>query len=82
MFIYIMISKYVNFKIFFISFAIGLFGIYITGQDIKIIHVYPKPENVNNIQYKDKADQCFEFSANEVKCPLIPFMTQTIPIQT
>lgn len=76
-----MISKYINFKYFLISFALGIFCVYITGADIKEIHVYPTPENVKNIQYKDKADQCFEVTANEIPCPSMPFMTKSIPIQ-
>lgn len=77
-----MLSKYVNLKVFLISLAFGLFCVYITGADIKVIHVYPQPDNIHNTQYKDKADQCFEFKSNEVTCPSLPFMTQSIPIQS
>ena len=76
-----MISKYVNFKVFLVSLAFGLFCVYITGADIKVIHVYPVPENTDSVQYKDKSDQCFEFKSTEVSCPTLPFMTTTIPIQ-
>jgi hypothetical protein len=76
-----MISNYINIKLFIVSLALGLFCVYITGADIKIIHIYPTPENSNNMQYKDKSDQCFEVKANEVSCPSMPFMTNTIPIQ-
>lgn len=77
-----MLSKYINFKVFLVSLALGLFCVYITGADIKVIHVYPLPENTDSVQYKDKTDQCFEFKSTEVKCPTIPFMTTSIPIQT
>ena len=76
-----MISNYINIKLFIISLALGLFCVYVTGADIKIIHVYPTPENSNTIQYKDKTEQCFEVKANEVSCPSMPFMTSSIPIQ-
>lgn len=76
-----MISKYINLKIFLLSFIFGIFSIYITGQDLKTVHIYPQPDNVNKIQFKDKTDQCFEFEAKEVTCPKMPFMTKTIPIQ-
>ena len=70
-----------NIKVFLISLAFGLFCVYITGADIKIIHIYPQPNNVNKIQYKDKSDQCFQFNPTEVDCPSMPFMTESIPIQ-
>ena len=36
------VGKYIDLKIFIISFAIGLFFVYILGSDKKIIYVYPK----------------------------------------
>lgn len=54
----------------FISFlALGLFLVYITAPDTDIIYVYPTPDNVNKIQYKDKSDTCHNFKSVEVKCP-------------
>ena len=76
-----MISKYINIKIFLISLALGLFCVYITGADIKVIHIYPTPDNSATVQFKDKSDQCFEYKANEVSCPSMPFMTESIPMQ-
>ena len=54
--------------IFLISFVVGLVCIYFSPLEYKTIMVYPSPNNVNKIQYKDKADQCFEFSAKLVDC--------------
>ena len=61
-------SKYINFKIFILSLAIGFFFVYITGPDIKEVIIYPTPDNINRIQYKDKANQCFTYVANEISC--------------
>jgi len=61
-------SKYINFKIFIISLAIGFFFVYITGPDIKVVIVYPNPDNIKTMQYKDKANQCFTYVANEISC--------------
>jgi hypothetical protein len=74
-----MLFKYVDFKVFLASFAVGIFCIYITGNDLKLVFVYPQPDK--SVQYKDKAGQCFDYSASEVSCPTLPFMTNTIPIQ-
>jgi hypothetical protein len=54
--------------IFLISFAVGLVCIYFSPLEYKTIMVYPSPNNVNKVQYKDKANECFEFSAKLVEC--------------
>jgi hypothetical protein len=66
---------------FLISLAIGLFIVYVYGTDMKVIYVYPSPENINQVLYKDKADNCFTFEATEVKCPTDPAKIKVIPIQ-
>ena len=35
----------------------------------KVIYVYPTPSNLDKIQYKDRADNCYSFDMTEVKCP-------------
>lgn len=76
-----MISKYVNIPIFIISFAIGLFFVYVLGPETKIIYMYPSPSNYTKIQYKDNSDQCFNFTPTETKCPMNPFKINTVPVQ-
>ena len=50
--------------------------------DTRKIYVYPTPENIDILQYKDKTDTCFQFKEKEVKCPSnIEEITQ-IPIQS
>ena len=76
-----MLTKFIDFKIFFISLAIGLFFVYINQTSSTIIYVYPTPKNINQIQYKDMTGNCYEFQANEVECPTNKDEITSIPIQ-
>jgi hypothetical protein len=76
-----MISKYINFPLFIFSFALGLFFVYIIGPETKDVFVYPSPSNYSKIQYKDNADQCFQFKPVETQCPINPFAIKTVPVQ-
>jgi len=64
-----MFYNYINFRIFIITFAIGLFYIYINDDHKKIIIMHPTPDNIGKYQYKDKTDNCFSYQMKEVKCP-------------
>jgi hypothetical protein len=64
-----MIFEYLSFPIFLISFAVGLFFVYIYGPEMKTIYIYPSPENIDKVIFKDKADNCFKFESSEIKCP-------------
>jgi hypothetical protein len=64
-----------------ISFAIGLFFVYIYGPEMKTIYIYPSPENIDKVIFKDKADNCFSFQANEVECPKNESILSKIPLQ-
>ena len=77
-----MIFDNISLPIFLISFAIGLFFVYILGPDMKVVYVYPTPENIHSILFKDKADNCFEFKQEEVDCPQDEGMISSIPIQS
>jgi hypothetical protein len=76
-----MILEYISFPIFIISFAIGLFFVYIYGPEMKTIYIYPSPENIDKVIFKDKADSCFSFQANEVECPKDDSILSKIPLQ-
>ncbi len=76
-----MLSKYIDFKFFFISLAVGIFFVYINQPSSTIIYVYPTPDNIDKIQYKDKIGNCFEFKTEEVTCPKNLSDINSIPIQ-
>jgi hypothetical protein len=73
--------KYINIKIFIISLAIGLFAVYITMPDIRKIYVYPTPENIDLLQYKDKTSNCFQYKQTVVTCPSDESKISKIPAQ-
>lgn len=75
------ITNYINLPVFIISLAMGLFFIYIFTPDRRTIYVYPTPENVGTIQYKDAAGNCFEFDQKKVGCPKESSKISQIPVQ-
>ena len=76
-----MLLNYVSIPTFLISFAIGLFFVYLLGPEIKTIYIYPSPENVDKVLFKDKADNCFYFEPKTVECPKNEYLISKIPIQ-
>jgi len=76
-----MILEYISFRIFMVSFAIGLFFVYVYGPEMKTIYIYPSPENIDKIIFKDKADNCFRYEANEIECPKDNSILSKIPLQ-
>ena len=58
-----------------------MFVVYITMDDTRKIYIYPTPENVDLIQYRDKTDTCFGFHQTEVACPTDVSKIAKIPVQ-
>lgn len=74
-------TKYINIPFFLISFLFGLFAMYITMPDTRKIFIYPTPENVAILQYRDKTGNCFSFKEKVVECPIDEKDISKIPIQ-
>lgn len=49
---------------------------------MKKIYIYPSPENVDKVLFKDKAENCFYFDEKIVDCPKDENQISKIPIQT
>tara|TARA_Y100001980_G_C14216288_1_gene74064 strand:- start:117 stop:356 length:240 start_codon:yes stop_codon:yes gene_type:complete len=77
----ISISKYIEFKVFLISLAFGLLFVYLYQPPTSVIYVYPTPNNINDLNIKDKAGNCFNFNAIEVVCPRDKTKIENIPVQ-
>ena len=49
-----MILKFFDAKAFIISLAIGIFFVYISSPEPQTLIIYPTPDNIDKILYKDK----------------------------
>jgi len=76
------IFKYINFPVFFISVAIGIFFVYIFENENRTIYVYPTPDNADTIQYKDATGTCFSVKQSKVQCPKKDVMISKLPAQS
>ena len=74
--------KYINVPVFIVSLIFGIFAVYITMPDTRKILVYPTPENVDLLQYRDKTGSCFNFKQNEIVCPKNESEISKIPVQS
>lgn len=71
--------KIIHWPAFILSFTIGF--VYTMYLDPKhAVQVYPNPDNVERIQYKDSSNTVFEYKFNKVKCPRSDEITK-YPIQ-
>jgi len=75
------LSKYVNVPIFLTSLAVGIFFVYIYEEDKRKIFVYPKPDNYEHIQYKDRTGTCFSIKQEKTQCPADVKSIFNIPAQ-
>jgi hypothetical protein len=72
-------TKYINISIFLITFLLGLIYIYYFDYNRKV-EVYPTPHNIDKIEYKDEAENCFNYKIKDVKCPSDKNKIKLLPI--
>jgi len=73
--------RFINPTAFIISLSIGLVFVYLSAPTHSTVMVYPTPENVDKLQYKDKAGVCFRFNPIETDCPTDASKIRHIPVQ-
>lgn len=73
--------RFLDLPVFLVSLAIGFFIIYIYGSDMKVVYVYPTPENMQDILFQDDANNCFIYKAREERCPTDKSKIKEVPIQ-
>ena len=76
------IFKYINLPVFIISLLLGIAAVYYTVPDMRTVYLYPTPDNVDILQYKDKTDTCFAFNQKPVSCPKNKQDIAKIPVQS
>lgn len=74
-------TDYIDPLAFFIALSIGLFFTYIYSPPKKIIIKWPTPENAGKLVYKDHADSCYKYKADEIPCPDDKSQIKTTSIQ-
>ena len=72
----------ISWPAFIISFAIGVFYIYISLPQQRIVVVYPTQDNESHFNFRDKAHNCFRFEQEDKICPANDDALKTIPMQT
>ena len=74
------IFKIINLRVFLLSLFLGLIFIHL-NDDRKKINVYPTPSNINKVEYKDRAENCYEYTMEQVKCPSKSSQINHVPVQ-
>lgn len=75
------IFNYIIPQYFFIALIIGLIVTYFSVPEYTDVIKYPTPENAGKIIYKDHADVCYKYKANETNCPIDKSLIKYIGIQ-
>ena len=65
--------------VFVASFLLGGILVYFTAAPTETVFVYPTPDNVQHIEYVDKAGTCYRYNARKIKCPRTG--AKPIPVQ-
>lgn len=76
---YMLLYNLFKVKFFLLGLVLGIVMLFLFPVQKKNITLYPNDNN--DIQYVDKANNCFEFDIQEVKCPNNPLNVKLIPIQ-
>ena len=75
------ILKFFNLKFLILGIVFGIIALRYSDTEKRTVHVYPTLENSGVIQYKDSADNCFDFENIMVECPDDESKIHTIPVQ-
>lgn len=77
----IKVLRLINWKVFFVSFILGIIFITYYSPDKRTIYVYPTPETAGEVQYVDAAGNYFEMIQEKTQCPANKTEIKQIPVQ-
>lgn len=60
--------KLINFKVFILSFLVGIMWIYFSAPEAKKVTVYTTADNSHLFQFNDNINNCFQLKRHVVKC--------------
>jgi hypothetical protein len=63
-----MLSRFVDFRWFFIAFFVGIIIVYAMAPPHKIVYRFPSPQNADKIVYSHMDGSCYKFDATMVEC--------------
>jgi len=63
-----MITKFISIPVLLASFLFGIFFMYMWGDEQHPVYLYPDPENIYNVVYKDKAESCYVYKPIITQC--------------
>ena len=76
-----MFTKFINFPVFLTSFIVGVIFIHLSSPATTTVFVYPTPDNIEHIEYIDKAGTCFQYKHTGIECPKDKKQITNIPPQ-
>ena len=74
------IQNVINWPILIVAFVLGLAYIKYFHPSQRKVVVYPKPDNVEKIQYQDTSESIFEYRAIPINCDKADNITK-YPVQ-
>lgn len=67
---------------FFVAFAFGILFCYVLAPTPHVVVKFPTPYNADSTVYRDKANTCYKYAADQVACPIDKSIIKAQPILT
>lgn len=65
------LPRLLDLRIVAFAFALGLVALLAKRSRRRRVFVYPRPDNVDEIQYRDRSGQCFQAVQEPVPCEVV-----------
>jgi hypothetical protein len=64
-----MLSDKIYLNVFICSLAFGVMLMYLMGDDVKTVYVYPTMDTYKDIIIQDITHQCYQYKPKSIACP-------------